>query len=201
MVLPLVAGSLLFGVGWGLAGFCPGPAFVARGGGCGGNPPCSQSHCSLAWRSTNVVPGRWRSAASPRRSRARLIRTFIQACETDGRSVSDLQHTVHAANFSTSPQIAPGDTPKFAAASFRGVINERPDREGGAEQPRSAALAMAAAQADPHYAQLPVVATEIDESRLARFASSRRELPEPTPGFCYCGGCAARPYSLATGAS
>lgn len=27
----LVGGSLLFGVGWGLAGFCPGPALVALG--------------------------------------------------------------------------------------------------------------------------------------------------------------------------
>ena len=27
----LLAGSLLFGVGWGLAGFCPGPALVALG--------------------------------------------------------------------------------------------------------------------------------------------------------------------------
>ena len=29
----LVVGSLLFGVGWGLAGFCPGPALVAVGAG------------------------------------------------------------------------------------------------------------------------------------------------------------------------
>ena len=29
----LVLGSMLFGVGWGLAGFCPGPALVALGAG------------------------------------------------------------------------------------------------------------------------------------------------------------------------
>lgn len=30
---PLVIGSLLFGVGWGLAGFCPGPALVSLAAG------------------------------------------------------------------------------------------------------------------------------------------------------------------------
>ena len=30
---PIVIGPAIFGVGWGLAGFCPGPAFVALGGG------------------------------------------------------------------------------------------------------------------------------------------------------------------------
>lgn len=30
---PLVVGSLIFGAGWGLAGFCPGPGIVAMAGG------------------------------------------------------------------------------------------------------------------------------------------------------------------------
>jgi hypothetical protein len=31
--LPLVLGAAIFGVGWGLAGYCPGPAFVGAGAG------------------------------------------------------------------------------------------------------------------------------------------------------------------------
>lgn len=31
----LLAGSALFGIGWGLVGFCPGPALVATAGGAG----------------------------------------------------------------------------------------------------------------------------------------------------------------------
>jgi len=30
---PLLIGSMIFGVGWGIAGFCPGPALVAVGAG------------------------------------------------------------------------------------------------------------------------------------------------------------------------
>ena len=31
--IPLVAGSVVFGIGWGLGGYCPGPAIVSLGSG------------------------------------------------------------------------------------------------------------------------------------------------------------------------
>ena len=49
---PLTLGSALFGVGWGLVGFCPGPAVAAVVTGLpavsGSSPPCSSVwHCTL----------------------------------------------------------------------------------------------------------------------------------------------------------
>jgi uncharacterized membrane protein YedE/YeeE len=32
----LIGGAMIFGVGWGLSGYCPGPALVSLGGGGGG---------------------------------------------------------------------------------------------------------------------------------------------------------------------
>lgn len=114
--------------------------------------------------------------------------------------MSELNLTAHSADFSTSPQLDPTDMVSVAAAGFRSVINNRPDGEGGVDQPSSAALAAAAAQAGLQYAHLPVVPTEIDETHVATFATLLRELPGPVLAFCFSGGRAAKLYRLATGA-
>jgi uncharacterized membrane protein YedE/YeeE len=44
----LVVGSVLFGIGWGIAGLCPGPALVALGAGRP-RPSFSFSRCLPAW--------------------------------------------------------------------------------------------------------------------------------------------------------
>ena len=45
----LVGGSLLFGIGWGLAGFCPGPALVSFASGMGNGRRSSSPRCWAAW--------------------------------------------------------------------------------------------------------------------------------------------------------
>lgn len=63
----LVVGGLLFGVGWGVAGFCPGPALVALGM---GEPRrlCSLWPCLWGWESSNC----WSvGSLLPKRSRGK----------------------------------------------------------------------------------------------------------------------------------
>ena len=52
----LVGGSLLFGIGWGVAGFCPGPALVALGMG-EFKALLSSLRCWPAWRGSSCSRG------------------------------------------------------------------------------------------------------------------------------------------------
>jgi uncharacterized protein len=51
---PLVTGGLLFGIGWGIAGFCPGPALVAMSAGL---PEAAIFVAAMA--AGMVLHGRW----------------------------------------------------------------------------------------------------------------------------------------------
>lgn len=59
---PLVVGSLAFGVGWGLVGFCPGPALVALGAGHWPGAAVHRRHAG--WTRAARVRGECRRAAS-----------------------------------------------------------------------------------------------------------------------------------------
>ena len=66
----LLAGSAIFGVGWGLAGYCPGPAIVSVGLGVGG---------ALAFV-TSMLVGRWLADGLTRRP------TLVSDAEADAPS-------------------------------------------------------------------------------------------------------------------
>ena len=98
-----------------------------------------------------------------------------------------LTFTWLTADFATSPQIAPADVAAAAAAGFRSVVNNRPDREGGPSQPSSEAMQRAAEAAGLAYAFLPVQSSYQSPAEIARMHELLQQLPKPVLGFCRSG--------------
>ena len=86
-----------------------------------------------------------------------------------------------------------------AKAGFKSVINNRPDFEGGAEQPTSAAIEAAAVSAGLRYAHLPVAPSIQTPDEVERFARLMDELPKPILAFCRSGARSGRLFRAANG--
>jgi uncharacterized protein (TIGR01244 family) len=100
-------------------------------------------------------------------------------------------------DFSVSPQLDPSAMALAAAAGFRSVINNRPDFEGGLDQPTSAAVQAAAEAAGLRYAHLPVAGGYQSPEEIARFAALLKELPKPVLAFCRSGARSTKLYQSA----
>jgi uncharacterized protein (TIGR01244 family) len=96
-------------------------------------------------------------------------------------------------------QLTPGDMAWAAQNGFRSVVNNRPDFEGGPDQPTSAALASAALAAGLQYAYLPVSPGLHGAEEIARFAELLATLPKPLLAFCRSGTRSGNLYHAATG--
>lgn len=94
-------------------------------------------------------------------------------------------------------QILPEHISQIVEQGFKSVINNRPDLEGGAEQPTSAQIEAAARQAGLNYVHQPVVAGQITELDVRNFANHFNELPKPVLMFCRTGNRSNNLYQLA----
>lgn len=101
--------------------------------------------------------------------------------------MSQLPITVHTEHFATASQIAPSDMAAIAAQGFVTVINNRPDGEGGPEQPSSQAMAQAAQAAGLAYHYLPVISGQITAEQVAAFAAVVADSKGPVLAFCRSG--------------
>lgn len=101
------------------------------------------------------------------------------------------------ADISVAPQLAPEAMAEAAAAGFRSVINNRPDFEGGPNQPTSHSMEAAARAAGLDYAWLPVAPNLQTEDEIARFAQLLQTLPKPILAFCRSGTRSGRLVSAA----
>lgn len=90
-------------------------------------------------------------------------------------------------NFSVAPQLAPEDMAAVAAAGYRSVIINRPDFEGGPDQPTSADVIAAAKAAGLQVEYQPVVSGAITVDDVSRFAELLNTLPGPVLAYCRSG--------------
>ena len=102
-----------------------------------------------------------------------------------------------SANVGFAGQISPENIAQVAGKGFKSIINNRPDFEGGAEQPSSAQIEEAARQAGIDYVFQPVVAGQITEIDVRTFANHFNELPKPVLMFCRTGNRSNNLFQLA----
>ena len=103
----LIIGSVLFGMGWALAGLCPGPAIASLSfGGLGG----------LVFLIA-MVAGMF---VAP------VLRNRIDAASTP-RNTMEIRALTPT--YAVSPQIEPADLPVIKAAGYTTIIDNRPDGE------------------------------------------------------------------------
>jgi uncharacterized protein (TIGR01244 family) len=108
-----------------------------------------------------------------------------------------------SADVSVAPQLDPAAMAWAAQAGFKSVINNRPDFEGGPEQPTNAAIEAAAIKAGLRYAWLPVAPAVQTPQETARFAELLKDLPKPVLAFCRSGARSGKLYQavMADGSS
>ena len=103
-----------------------------------------------------------------------------------------------SADVCVAPQLGPSAMAWAAQAGFKSVINNRPDFEGGPDQPTSATMEAAATAAGLRYAYLPVAPNLQTPEDIARFAALLAELPKPILAFCRSGTRSGKLYRAAT---
>lgn len=108
-----------------------------------------------------------------------------------------LNITKHSEDFSTCSQIVESDIPEIAALGFKTVINNRPDNEGGPDQPASSQLEAAARKAGLHYIHIPVIPGNITPQNIADCIKFTKAAPAPILGFCRTGLRAGNLYQQA----
>lgn len=103
------------------------------------------------------------------------------------------------AALAVAAQLRPQDMPALVSAGFRSVINNRPDFEGGPDQPTSAELEAAARKAGLEYRYLPVPPSGHTAEQASSMVSAVEALPQPVLAFCRSGRRSAALYRLGKG--
>jgi uncharacterized protein (TIGR01244 family) len=102
--------------------------------------------------------------------------------------------------FTVCGQITVADVAHLAAQGFRSIINNRPDGEGGPEQPLSAQIEAAAKAAGLAYVHFPIGSPMDATMKAQAYQNACAALPHPVVAFCRSGGRAAALFQATGGA-
>lgn len=94
-------------------------------------------------------------------------------------------------------QLYPEQMAEVQQKGFKSLINNRPDFEGGTEQPTSAQIEDAARNAGLDYVFQPIISGQISQLDVEAFARHYHELPKPILIFCRTGTRSNNLYQLA----
>ena len=89
-------------------------------------------------------------------------------------------------DFAVAPQIGEADIPEILAAGFQTIIANRPDGEGGVDQPRMGTIRAAAEKAGLAFVGLPFSGAPTPEI-VERLAHILNEAPQPVLAYCRTG--------------
>ena len=103
-----------------------------------------------------------------------------------------------APDFCVAPQLDPAAMAEAAAAGFKSVINNRPDMEGGPDQPLSADVQAAAEAAGLEYRYLPVNGAYQSPDEIDAMRALIDQLPKPILAYCRSGARSTRLFLQAT---
>ncbi|MDO8712856.1 MAG: TIGR01244 family sulfur transferase [Polynucleobacter sp.] len=103
----------------------------------------------------------------------------------------------HTNQFGTLGQIDPSHLAEIAKQGYRSVINNRPDFEGGPNQPSNAEIQAQAEALGLSYAYLPVIPGAFTQDQIVEMARLLKTLPGPILAFCRSGARSTNLYQMA----
>lgn len=107
---------------------------------------------------------------------------------------------IHVINdvFAVAGQLSARDMQDVVSAGYKSVIINRPDYEGGSDQPASDDVMQAAKDLGLLIEYQPVTSGALTHDDAVRFASLLEQMPKPVLAYCRSGGRCLSLYTAAT---
>ena len=169
----LALGAVIFGIGWGIAGLCPGPALAALA-----LVPKTAVVFVLAMF-FGMLLHRWQP-------------TRVEIPPVAVPPINRLNPGV-----SVTAQLHPEHIAAIAKLGFRAILCNRPDSEE-AGQPPAQVIAQAAKAVGLAFAYVPTPSINPDASAVAAMTKALAELPTPVLAYCRTGARARKLTELSS---